>query len=66
MRRILVYLLLITGILTIILGIAEAIVHPHRLPEVHIVIGSIFVLTCIVHIVLNRKAVGKYLRGKQV
>jgi hypothetical protein len=61
-----VYLLLITGILTIIVGIGEALAHPNRLPVAHIVISSIFVLTCIVHIVLNRKAVVKYLRGNQV
>jgi hypothetical protein len=28
------------------------------------VIASMFVLTCIVHIIINRKAVMKYIKGK--
>ncbi|OGN99958.1 MAG: hypothetical protein A2Y58_04175 [Chloroflexi bacterium RBG_13_51_52] len=64
MRRVLVYLLLITGILTIIVGIGEAITHPERLPVAHIVISSIFALICIVHIVINRKSVMRYIKGK--
>jgi len=64
MRRILVFVLLITGLLTIIIGIAEAQVW-HTGPAVaHIVIASFFILTCIVHILINRKAVVRYIRGK--
>ena len=64
MRRLLVFLLLITGILTIIIGIAEAHVHPTTLPVAHIVVASLFTLICIVHIVINRKAVMRYITGK--
>ncbi len=64
MRRLLIYLLLITGILTVIVGIGEAVTHPGKLPVAHIVIASIFALTCIVHIVINGKAVMRYIRGK--
>jgi hypothetical protein len=64
MRRILLYLMLISGILTIVVGIGEALTHPQRLAVAHIVIASIFTLTCAVHIVINRKAVMKYLLGK--
>jgi uncharacterized membrane protein HdeD (DUF308 family) len=63
MRRIIVFLLLITGILTIIAGIGEAATHQTRPYVLHIVIASIFILTCIVHIVINRKAVMRYIRG---
>jgi hypothetical protein len=63
LRRIMVYLLLITGILTIILGIAEAVTHQNRPYIAHIVVASIFILTCVVHIVLNRKSVIRCLRG---
>jgi len=56
--------MLITGILTIILGIVEAITHPYRLPVAHIVISCIFVLTLIVHLVINGKAVMKYIMGR--
>ncbi len=64
MRRIMVYLLLITGILTIIVGIGEGLAHPNRLAVAHIVIASIFTLICIVHVVINRKAVIRYLKGR--
>jgi hypothetical protein len=64
MRRVLVYLLLIAGLLTIIIGIVEAVVHPAQLPKAHIAVASIFVLTCIVHIIINRKAVMRYIKGK--
>jgi hypothetical protein len=64
MRRPLVYLLLITGLLAIIIGIAEAVVHPAQLPKAHITVSSIFAILCIVHIVINRKAVMKYIKGK--
>jgi uncharacterized membrane protein HdeD (DUF308 family) len=63
MRRILVFLLLITGLLTIIAGIAEGLTHQNRPYVLHIVVASIFIITCIIHIVINRKAVLKYIRG---
>ena len=64
MRRILVYLLLITGILTIILGVPAVATQQTRPIVLHTVVASIFALTCIVHIVINRKAVMRYIRGK--
>jgi len=60
----LVYLLLITGVLTIIAGIGEAVTHQNRPYVLHIVIASIFILTCIVHIIINRKTVMRYIKGK--
>jgi len=64
MRRFLFFALLISGLLTIIIGIAEAHVHPGTLPGAHIFVASLFVLVTIVHLILNRKAVLKYIRGK--
>ena len=64
MRRIIVYLLLITGILTIIGGIGGGLTHQNRPYLLHIVVASIFILTCIVHIIINRKAVMRYIKGK--
>ncbi len=64
MRRILFFLLLITGILMIIIGFAEAHVHPEELAVHHIAAASIFSVLCLSHILLNRKAVMKYIRGK--
>jgi ABC-type arginine transport system permease subunit len=63
MRRILVFLLLITGILTIIAGIGEAATHQTRPFVFHIVVASIFIFLCLVHIVLKRKAVMRYIKG---
>jgi hypothetical protein len=48
----------------IILAITEAYVEPGELPVAHIVMSIIFTLTTIVHIIINRKAVMKYIRGK--
>jgi hypothetical protein len=64
MRRILFFLLLGTGILTVIAGIAESGQWHGNPPVFHILTASIFVILCITHIVLNRKAVMRYLRGK--
>jgi uncharacterized membrane protein len=64
MRRILVFLLLITGILTVILGIVESQDWHEGLPEAHIAMAAIFILTCIAHIIMNRKAVMRHLKGK--
>jgi hypothetical protein len=64
MRRLLFFLMFITGILTIISGIVEALSHPHRLPVAHIAISCIFALTLIVHLFINGKAVMKYIVGR--
>jgi hypothetical protein len=65
MRRIIVYLLIITGLLTIIVGIVEAQAW-HRGPAVsHIVIASIFIFLCLFHIWLNRRAVIRYIMGRK-
>ena len=55
--------MLITGILTIFAGIAEGLTHQNRPYVFHIVAASIFILLCIIHIIVNRKAVMKYIRG---
>ena len=59
-----VYLLLITGILTVIIGIAEAVNQKTQPYVAHIVVASIFILVCILHIVINHKAVMRYIKGK--
>ncbi len=64
MRRFLFWVLLVSGLLMIILAIAEAHVEPGEMPVAHIVMSVIFIVTTIVHLVINRKAVMKYMRGK--
>jgi hypothetical protein len=63
MRRLMFWALLVSGILMIVLGIAEAHVHPTTLPVAHIVVASIFTLTTITHLTINRKAVIKYIKN---
>jgi len=63
MRRILVFLLRITGLLTIIVGIAEAQAWNKGPAVFHIIVASIFILLCIMHIILNRKAVMRYVKS---
>jgi len=64
MRRILFWVLLVSGLLMIIIGFAEAHVHPEELAAHHIAAAAVFTLLCLTHIILNRKAVWKYVRGK--
>jgi len=64
MRRILFWILLASGLLTIITGIAESQTW-HEGPAVaHIVISVIFILTIIIHLIFNHKVVTKYIKGK--
>jgi hypothetical protein len=63
MRRALVFLMIVTGIVMIVIGFAEAHVHPEALATHHITAAAIFVLLCLAHILLNRKAVIKYFKG---
>lgn len=64
MRRTLFFGMLISGILTIIVGIAEG-QSWHTGPAVaHIVIASVFIICCVWHLVVNRKPFMKYIRGK--
>jgi hypothetical protein len=64
MRRIVVFLMASTGIATIIAGIAESSPRHGSLPQAHIVFAVLFFIMCVIHIYMNRKAVGRYLRGK--
>jgi hypothetical protein len=64
MRRFLFWIMLISGVLMIIIGITEAHVHPTTLPVAHIFVSSIFVLATVIHLIINRKAVLKYLLNK--
>jgi len=64
MRRFLFWILLVSGLLMIIVGFAEAHVHPGELAGHHIAVAAVFTLLCLMHIILNRKAVWKYVRGK--
>ena len=63
MRRFCVLTLLLFGILTIIIGFAEMHVHPGTPPVAHIGLGTLLVTTTVVHIILNRKAIFRYLKG---
>ena len=63
MRRIIVFLQIITGLLTIIVGIVEAQAW-HQGPAVsHIVIASIFIVLCPIRIWLNSRSVIRYVTG---
>ena len=62
MRRLLFWALLVSGSLMIIIGFAEAHVHPETLAVHHIAAAAVFTLFCLVHITLNRKAIMKYIR----
>jgi hypothetical protein len=62
MRRFLFWSLLVSGLLMIIIGFAEAHVHPGTLAVHHIAAAAVFTLFCLVHITLNRKAIMKYIR----
>jgi hypothetical protein len=64
MRRILFWVLLISGLLMIIIGFAEAHVHPGAFAGHHVVAAAIFTVLCLVHIILNRKAVMKYIKSR--
>jgi small-conductance mechanosensitive channel len=61
MKRILFYMLLFTGVVTVITGIAEAGRGRHGQPHVHLAFAVLFVALCIIHIVMQRKAVWRYL-----
>jgi hypothetical protein len=63
MRRILFWVLLISGFLMIGIGFAEAHVHPGAFAGHHIMAAAIFTVFCLVHVILNRKAVLRYVRG---
>ena len=65
MRRVIVLLMLFTGLLTVIIGIAELSPRHHGLPVHHIVVASTFATLCLIHIFLNRKAIVKYITGSK-
>jgi uncharacterized ion transporter superfamily protein YfcC len=64
MRRFCVLALPIFGVLTIIVGIAEAQTWYAGPAVARFFVASMFVAICLIHIVINRKAVARYLRGK--
>ncbi len=63
MRRMIVLLMVFFGIVTIIGGIAELQSWHVGPPVFHIVVATIFAILCLTHIVLNRKALFRYIRG---
>ena len=63
MRRLLFWVLLISGLLMISIGFAEAHVHPGAFAGHHVIAAAIFTVLCLVHVILNRKAVVRYIRG---
>jgi hypothetical protein len=65
MRRTLFFLMLITFLPTITSGIVETGHRRGGQPELHIVSAVIFIVLCLVHIWLNRKAIVRYLGSKQ-
>jgi drug/metabolite transporter (DMT)-like permease len=62
-KRIVFFVLLIAGVLLVITGIGEGAEHEDEPMVLHIVTAIVFVLACMVHLVLNRKAMVKYIRG---
>jgi hypothetical protein len=62
MKRLLFFLMLTTGIIAFVSGAAEG--DEGGEAEAHIVFAIIFGITCLTHIVINRKLVWKYIRGK--
>jgi hypothetical protein len=64
MRRFLFWVLLVSGLLTIIVGIAEARPSHGGLPVAHIFFAVIFIFVIIIHLIINQKAVMKCIRGK--
>jgi hypothetical protein len=65
MRRFLFWALVVSGLLMIIIGFAEAHVHPETLAGHHIAAAAVFTILCLVHITLNRKAMMKYIRSNR-
>ena len=63
MRRVLFWVLLISGLLMIFIGFAEAHVHPGAFAGHHVIAAAIFTILCLVHVILNRKVVVRYIRG---
>ena len=64
MRRLLFWVLMISGLLMIIVGFAEAHVHPGAFAGHHVIAAVIFTTVCLVHVILNRKSVMKYIRSR--
>ena len=64
MRRILFWVLLISGLSMIIIGFAEAHVHPGAFAGHHVAVAGIFTALCLVHVILNRKAVIRYIKSR--
>ena len=64
MRRFLFWTMLISGLLMVVIAVAEAHVHPTELPAAHIIVACIFTAATTLHLILNRKAVVKYLQNK--
>jgi hypothetical protein len=63
MKRVLFYLLCIIVMLMVFTGIFEGISGEKPMLS-HIVMTSIFVILCVVHLIFNRRAIVKYIRGK--
>jgi hypothetical protein len=64
MRRFLFWVMAVSCILTIIVGIAEAQPGHGGLPVAHIFFAAIFILATVIHLIINRKAVMKCVKGK--
>jgi hypothetical protein len=54
----------LTGLLTVISGIVEALPRHSGLPVAHIVVATMFAILCLIHAGLNRRAIIKYIKGK--
>ena len=65
MRRNVVLLMLFFGLLTVVAGITEALPRHQGAPVFHIVVATIFIVLCLTHIILNRKAVIKYIKDSK-
>jgi len=65
MRRIIVLLMLLTGLATVIGAIVESLPRHYGTPVFHIAVAIVFVTLILVHITLNHRAIIKYIRGKK-
>ena len=64
MKRILFFLMLAVLVLTAVSGFAEAGEDEDE-ARLHVVAAIILVVLCAAHLWINRKAVWRYIRGKQ-
>jgi hypothetical protein len=63
MRKAVGILMMVFFLLTVITGLAESHIHPGRSGS-HTMIAIILIVSTLVHILINRKAISRYFSGK--